>query len=133
MSVRVLSRFTISRTSELRLALSTGLAAFMNFASSDAADSGRFASPSGTSTVSLSNTSVAAGHGASDDLPRSGAAGIDARSGSSALTGRSCRGSVRLFQIVSDCFRLFQIVSDCFRLFQIVSIPKKGMSSCSQM
>ena len=95
MSVSVSSRFTISRTSELRLAPSTGLAAFMNFASSDAAASGRFASPSGTSTVSLSHTSVAAGHGASDDLPRSGAAGIDARLVSSAMTGRFCRGTIK--------------------------------------
>ena len=93
-SISVSSRFTISRTSELRLVPSTGLAAFMNFASSDAAASGRFASPSGTSTVSLSHTSVAAGHGASDDLPRSGAAGIDARLVSSAMTGRSCRGTI---------------------------------------
>ena len=88
----------ISRTSELRLAPSTGLAAFMNFASSDAADNGCFASPSGTSTVSLSHTSLVAGHGASDDLPRLGAAGIDSRLVSSAMTGRSCRDSIKMLQ-----------------------------------
>ena len=98
MSVSVSSRFTISRTSELRLARSTGLAAFMNFVSSDAADSGRFASPSGSSTVSLRHTNVAAGHEASDDLPRSGAAGIDARLVFRAMTDRSCRGTTQRLQ-----------------------------------
>ena len=98
MSVSVSSRFTICRTSELRLAPSKGWAAFMNFASSDAAESGRFASPSETSTVSFSHTSVAEGHGASDDLPRSGAAGIDARLVSSAMKGRSCRDSIKVLQ-----------------------------------